>query len=564
MDVGDVGYQGDSRVEVYGNEHMSFYNNNNLLLTSMFGLITIGLLVVVFLYIPLIIYPAEDAAILFQYSENFANTGIISYNSYGERSEGATDFLWMIILSVLYFLGLSTYIASTILSMLALIGTAYLLFKISKLNNINYFFFLVLCLLLLPTTPASLLGFSPLFFGFFITLSVYFFLQGKLVNFLVAGLLLCLVRPDGIVITFPLIAFYLYFHYDSIQENLQKVIVYFILPGIAYFIWRWHYFGEFLPLPFYVKSNFDRFLYVFNKGSLDTNISFLKKIYPLIIFSCSHLLFIIFQKKRFDKSLALVFSIVIMPTVFYSSMTLSQNISYRFQYPIILGVILIATIFLKKTNRYIFLSVFVFQIISLLPLTIKEYAGAFTLPFENNTYISQGLHEITSEGKMVITEAGKLAYYSKWEAIDAWGLNTPKFSKKIIQPIDVRKFNPDLIVIHAAREDYSFIANQKNLTTHNKKTWKNMCENIGISIDYKSYTLFMVPYTNNKINNFIAQIGRNLRSDKGIALRKNINNKKVPRYDAYFIKNDFKYFDDVKVLLKKHNAIDYGYYIETI
>ena len=42
---------------------------------------------------------SEDAAILFRYSENLSSTGSISYNLNGIRSEGATDFLWMLILS---------------------------------------------------------------------------------------------------------------------------------------------------------------------------------------------------------------------------------------------------------------------------------------------------------------------------------------------------------------------------------------------------------------------------------------------------------------------------------
>ena len=39
--------------------------------------------------------PNEDAAILFRYSENLANSGIISYNLYAQPTEGATDFLFI-------------------------------------------------------------------------------------------------------------------------------------------------------------------------------------------------------------------------------------------------------------------------------------------------------------------------------------------------------------------------------------------------------------------------------------------------------------------------------------
>src|SRR5579875_938808 len=48
---------------------------------------------------PLIFVPAEDATILYQYSDHLAMTGRIAYNTGGPRVEGATDFLWMVLLA---------------------------------------------------------------------------------------------------------------------------------------------------------------------------------------------------------------------------------------------------------------------------------------------------------------------------------------------------------------------------------------------------------------------------------------------------------------------------------
>lgn len=62
-------------------------------------LILLPILLVLFVYIPINIHPAEDAAILYSYSQNLADTGVISYNTNGEKAEGATDFLWMILIS---------------------------------------------------------------------------------------------------------------------------------------------------------------------------------------------------------------------------------------------------------------------------------------------------------------------------------------------------------------------------------------------------------------------------------------------------------------------------------
>ena len=38
------------------------------------------------------------------------------------------------------------------------------------------------------------------------------------------------------------------------RRFLLRALFLYILPGLAYFLWRWSYFGVLLPLPFYVKT----------------------------------------------------------------------------------------------------------------------------------------------------------------------------------------------------------------------------------------------------------------------------------------------------------------------
>ena len=81
---------------------------------------------------------------LFRYSENFSSTGVISYNLNEQPTEGATDFLWMVILAILNKLGLDTYFSAIVLNFLALITTSNIITERFKLNNFlysNYFFY---------------------------------------------------------------------------------------------------------------------------------------------------------------------------------------------------------------------------------------------------------------------------------------------------------------------------------------------------------------------------------------------------------------------------------------
>ena len=56
--------------------------------------ISIILAASIFIIVARLAIPAEDAAILYIYSENLANHGTISFSLDSPPAEGATDFLW--------------------------------------------------------------------------------------------------------------------------------------------------------------------------------------------------------------------------------------------------------------------------------------------------------------------------------------------------------------------------------------------------------------------------------------------------------------------------------------
>ena len=110
--------------------------------------------------------PAEDASILYNYSENLSNTGVISYFPGGEITEGATDFLWMIALSFFYTLGLDTFFAAVFLNLISLYIAINLIKKHYNLSQTEYFFVLIFHIFL-AHTYSSILGFSTLFVELF-------------------------------------------------------------------------------------------------------------------------------------------------------------------------------------------------------------------------------------------------------------------------------------------------------------------------------------------------------------------------------------------------------------
>ncbi|SAL00452.1 hypothetical protein AWB77_06143 [Caballeronia fortuita] len=60
--------------------------------------------------------PTEDAVILFEYARNLARTGVISYGHSGIPVEGATDFLWMVMIAALKRAGVPEFLSALALN----------------------------------------------------------------------------------------------------------------------------------------------------------------------------------------------------------------------------------------------------------------------------------------------------------------------------------------------------------------------------------------------------------------------------------------------------------------
>jgi hypothetical protein len=113
--------------------------------------------------------PAEDAFILFKYAENVARGWGIVYYAGGPRTEGATDFLWLMLLAASVAAGVNVAVAALAWNALGAALAAALLDREiaqSGLDRRWRVLFLVtpLSVLLIAGAPAAYLGFSSLLY----------------------------------------------------------------------------------------------------------------------------------------------------------------------------------------------------------------------------------------------------------------------------------------------------------------------------------------------------------------------------------------------------------------
>ncbi len=466
------------------------------------------------------VLPAEDAVILYDYSKNLAHTGVITYSMNTLPIEGATDFLWMILISLGSMVGVDEFKSAEILSLLSVFGLFYLL----HCCGISARLFM-LSLILTPYLYATLFGFSALFFTFFYVLAL-FFARIKHRYFYFALLVLCLLRPDGVVWAFGLLSYR--FFYEK-KLDLKSLLGCFVLPYLLYWCWRTWYFGEFWPLPFIVKGLQHDEPWFFYSYSL----SCIMLVAQPVFFS----MFFFSNKRKLFRDACLLF---ITPCFFYALMRLEQNVGNRMLAPMFWGWLFCLS---QESSRRIFnkpVGVLFFVLCSAAYSSlITQHTVVSLLKSESmNIYtLAKKLNDIP-RGRMLVSEAGRLAYYTHWQVEDSWGLNTPFYAHHFITYADLKREHYDLIVTHC---DLTLLHDTHLYKQFSKKTWGNQSQLLLSYLHTEDYEIYLVPYY----------------WESTFAQKKDERQACI-RYDVYGISKSFQYHDALRELLLSRGGLRYS------
>lgn len=502
----------------------------------------------------------EDAYILFIYVENLVNSNIITYFPAGNPIEGATDFLWMIFISILVKVGIDVGTAVIFLNSIGVFIISYIIFKemikikSSQFLTVFLIYFLPFVWIIQHFFIASLGGFSVNLYLAFILLTYMSVIKEK---YLLAtpflGLILGLFRPDGVIlgICFVLIGFYFAYKKNIIKKYLSVISVSAIL-GILYFIWRYYYFGNLLPLPLYVKNTVEGF------PGLGGNFNWLIRNFFLL----GLVLFLAFYLKSAKKYFFFALPSIILFIILFIAEQ-SQNVGMRFQAPMFI-VLYITLVFLlvkmiNNTNNKLFLNIIIIGtcITLLLPGAKNVNSSKY---FINFNYINEFPLILNNHIKkfdkltMVLTEAGRLAYWNQSNNIaiyDLVGLNSEYPAKNTINKEYIENLNPDILMYHHAGQlnISKFENNNKNVLKIQSNELKNKVEysdnsnlskviNASISAtkflqkNYSEYDILLVDYTENQTFSHVYALKKDLNITNLVqeSLIKIFQDKKVVSY----------------------------------
>ena len=246
----------------------SLMNNKKLFLLT--SVITV---LISFFYSFRLRWLGDDIFIGFRYIQNFLNGHGLVYNI-GERVEGYTDFLWIMLISFFSWLKMDPQLTVQAFGILSSIGTIIIFsiisYKITYPRNIFIIPFVPLALALnYDFNVWATSGLETSFFCFLLSAAFYIFFFSSISQnrkYIFTGLFLCLAlltRPEAILIVALANALLLiqllrskmrFSKLFSILFNFNLAIIIIYIP---YFIWRYNYYGFIFPNTYYVKLGYE-------------------------------------------------------------------------------------------------------------------------------------------------------------------------------------------------------------------------------------------------------------------------------------------------------------------
>ena len=465
------------------NQAILLTGNRTLLVDGLVSLaLIVGIYIYSSLYVDFSIPPFEDAAMLMRYADHLAKGDGIVWNVGEAPVDGATDFLFMVSSAGLINLGATVGravrglgYASHILSVLLIYWTCRYLWRANVWMSVLSALYLAV---------GTGLSYVAVYFGtpfFALAVTCTWILGLMLVHqsnesfwmslaFSLAGLITGLIRPEGAILAILMfVSLILWRNPNRSRVLIATFISTFIIFGGAYFIWRWNYFGQPLPNPFYRKGGGLLYWDSFNASLLNT-------------FRLSLPFFLAFLLGLRSKETAKLTGFFLLPIIGFAAafVLISDETNYgaRFQYATVPLVLLTWYPLVKelqikaqpaspggkdggKSNweRIIFIAG-AFSIFTALiyyawqqNCSLTSFQRDCTTPYESDGRYDLG--KVLSEYRdrnyvLATTEAGLLPYYSGWTTVDTWGLNDQWITQNgEVTEEYLDRYHPHVIAFHA-------------------------------------------------------------------------------------------------------------------
>jgi arabinofuranosyltransferase len=384
-------------------------------------------------------YTMDDAFITLRYAKHLAHGIGAVFNIVYQNPPvmGYTSFFWMIITALGEIVTKDIVIFSKILGIIFGIGCAVFVFLLSKNFSFGGQMIAFSFLLFPPFSLHAVSGMETIIAAFLNIVIIYlFYHQSKefssLRLFFIAPLffVIPLTRPE-MGLGSLIYILYLLMIERSRNIHLKKTILFIsflcIIPAVIYLLWIKSYYGDFLPLPFYIKQK-----WFFAIGGVKYVLSFVfLVILPLISFVILGL-----RKELKEKiypvklyRITLVYSLLIF--IYFCTVQPTMGIFYRYLIPFFIPICMISAyyfdmLFPDKGRKYFLWGILgIFYMLPSHFLLTEYFVDSVGRCMIQLPAIGKSLAPLKSEKTWcAYGDAGTIPFYSDWNFIDLWGLNT--------------------------------------------------------------------------------------------------------------------------------------------
>lgn len=435
--------------------------------------------------------PFEDAAMLMRYAGHFAEGHGIVWNPGDPPVDGATDFLFMVLVAGVHKLGFSLPDAVRLLSTLAHVATLWLVFRINVRRHRTGVGIALASVAYLSLGPGlvyleSYFG-TPVFAlaGLLTYRSFLWLLQrdrpSDALQFAIWGLVTGLIRPEGVLLAGAmLVTLFVAKGGKAFRPIVLAFGMVFGVLGGAYFIWHWWYFGHPLPNPFYIKGGGAIYVSSLRAAVINTMLLALPLL-PLFLYGM--------WKQRMRPRVIILLAPVVGFVVVWILMSNAMNYAMRFQY-ILLPILMVAwTPILQDLLRnypqraWLRVAGSVLVVAALTYQYLRYHDAARMFP-DGRVELATTLAPFAGKGyTMAVTEAGNLPLFSQWRAVDTWGLNDREIAHAgSVTTEYLDRYRPEMIVVH----DYWAPGYEKRIQ---EPKWARMTDTLETYVAARGYKL---------------------------------------------------------------------------
>jgi len=400
-------------------------------------------------------FTIDDAFITFRYAQHLAHGQGLTWNP-GQRVEGYTDFLWVMLLAGAATLGWPLPTIAKILGAGSLVALVALLLLFGRHHGGRLLrWWPAGCLLLTPATyyhavsGLETLLYALLVFGLF--LSVLRMADhaatpspGLAATLPFLGLAAGLTRPEGVLPAALAVIGACCVAPGGVRRVLVVATASALALGAAYFAWRWSYFGWLLPNTFYAKVDGHGAGVVTMVGLLRTYLPFLLVI--LLGWAAAP------RSPVFRWGLAFLAAVVLPYAAFRPIMDFSGRFTYQ-SIPLLAAMSAVALGGLARRGVFDH----VWRAIPVGLLLAITLATANYLPTDYGYHLRHG-HVALGKAlaaapvpvawrSLAVGDAGAIPYYSRWRAVDWAGLNDPAIAHGLPATRRILQESPTLVFV---------------------------------------------------------------------------------------------------------------------